>query len=126
MGGSPGKILELPKRKETIVSGCARRGNSDHCLNELQRQVRAAFIRTDTRDGHETLRLLLQDQEACVKAQFTIHTAPPESLCSPPLFLIQEQLPQENTQHTSGCCNFTLPSATTGSPRILYPSLPLA
>ena len=34
-GGSPGKNLELPKRQETIVSECARRGDSEDCLNEL-------------------------------------------------------------------------------------------
>ena len=66
-GGSPGKSLELPKRQETIVSGCARRGDSEHCLNELQRWARAAAISVDPRDGHETLRLLLQ---------------PPRSLCA--------------------------------------------
>ena len=38
-GGSLGKNLELPKRQETIVSGCVRRRDSEHHLNELQRQV---------------------------------------------------------------------------------------
>ena len=37
-----------------------RRGDSEHCLNELQRQVRATAISTDTRDRREMLRLLLQ------------------------------------------------------------------
>ena len=32
-GGSLGKSLELPKRQETIVLGCVRRGDSEHCLN---------------------------------------------------------------------------------------------
>ena len=31
------KTLELPKRQETIVLGCVRRGDSEHHLNELQR-----------------------------------------------------------------------------------------
>ena len=66
-GGSLGKSLELPKRQETIVSGCARRGDSEHLLNELQRRARAAAISADPRDGHETLRLLLP---------------PPRSLCA--------------------------------------------
>ena len=35
--GSPGKRLKLPKREETIVSGCARRGDSEHHVNNLQR-----------------------------------------------------------------------------------------
>ena len=39
LGGSPGKSLDLLKRQETIVSWCARRGDSDHHLNELQRQA---------------------------------------------------------------------------------------
>ena len=68
MRGSPGKSLYQPKRQETIVLGCMRRGDSfpvctqkaKNCLNELERKVGAAAIRTDTRDGHETLTLLLQ------------------------------------------------------------------
>ena len=44
-----------------------RRGDSEHHLNELQRWARAAAISADTRDRHETLRLLLQ---------------PPRSLCA--------------------------------------------
>ena len=32
--------------------------------------------------------------------------------------MIQGQLPQENTQHASGCCNVTLASADSGMPRI--------
>ena len=40
--------------------------------------------------------------------------------------VIQGQLPQENTQRTSGWCNVTLASATAGSPHIPYPSLPQA
>ena len=82
-GRSPGKSLELSKRQETIVLGCTRRGDSEHCLNELQRRVRAMAINTDTRDRHETLRC--RHQEACVQAQVTIHTCPPGRLCSPPL-----------------------------------------
>ena len=122
------KSLELPKGQETIVSGCTRRGDSEHRLNELQRRARAAAISKDTRDGHETLRLLLQ---------------PPRSLCASkghyPYFpswepvhrhcqgtVIQGQLPRENTQHASGCCNVTPASVTTDSPCIPYPSLPVA
>ena len=66
-GGSPGKSLDLPKRQETIVSGCVRRGDSEHHLNKLHSRVRATAISTDNRDGHEMLRLLLQ---------------PPRSLCA--------------------------------------------
>ena len=38
-GRESGKNLDLPKRQETIVSGWVRRGDSEHCLNKLQRQV---------------------------------------------------------------------------------------
>ena len=62
-GGSPGKDLQLPKRQETFsclfVSWCVRRGDSEHCLKELQRRARAAAISADPRDGQETLRVLL-------------------------------------------------------------------
>ena len=58
-GRESGKSLNQPKRQETIVLGCAKRGDSEHHLNGLQRWVRAAAISTDPRDGHETLRLLL-------------------------------------------------------------------
>ena len=71
LGGSPGKDLQLPKRQETFsylfVSWCARRGDSERRLNELQRQARAAANSADPRDGRETLRLLLP---------------PPRSLCA--------------------------------------------
>ena len=66
-----GKSLELPKRQETFsclfVYWCARRGDSEHHLKELQRLAQAAAISADPRDGHETLRLLLR---------------PPRSLCA--------------------------------------------
>ena len=61
------KSLELPKRQETIVSRCARRGGSEHCLNEFQRWAQATAISADTSNGHKTLSLLLQ---------------PPRSLCA--------------------------------------------
>ena len=44
-----------------------RRRDSEHHLNKLQKWVCAVAISEDTRDGHETLRLLLQ---------------PPRSLCA--------------------------------------------
>ena len=71
LGGRPGKSLQLPKRQETFsclfVSRCARRGDSERRLNELQRLARAAAISVDPRDRHETLGLLLP---------------PPKSLCA--------------------------------------------
>ena len=70
-GGRQGKGLQLPKRQETFsylfVSWCARRGDSEHRLNELQGRARAAAISADPRDGQEMLRLLLP---------------PPRSLCA--------------------------------------------
>ena len=56
----------MPKRQETIVSWCMRRGDSEYRLKKLQREVQVEAISADTRDGHEMLRLLLQ---------------PPRSLC---------------------------------------------
>ena len=38
-GRESGKSLELPKRQEIIVLGCASRGDSEHCLNEVQREA---------------------------------------------------------------------------------------
>ena len=66
-GRESGKKLDLPKRQETIVLGCTRRGDSQHCQNELQRWVRAVIISADARGWHEILRLLLP---------------PPKSLCA--------------------------------------------
>ena len=63
LGGSPGKSLQLPKRQETFsclfVSRCARRGDSESRLNELQRLARATAISAVHSDGRETLGLLL-------------------------------------------------------------------
>ena len=63
LGGRPGKSLQLPKRQETFsclfVSWCARRGDSERRLNELQRRARAAAISADPSEGRETLGLLL-------------------------------------------------------------------
>ena len=67
-GKELGKTLDLPKRQETIVLGCERRGYSfpvcpqkaEHCLNELQRWARATAISSDTRHRRGTLTLLLQ------------------------------------------------------------------
>ena len=72
------KTLDFPK-------GCARRGNSEHCLNELQRWARAAVISADPRDGREMLRLLLQPPRSLCASTGHFHTSPPGSLCSSPL-----------------------------------------
>ena len=84
-GESPGESLDLPKRQEAIVSGCARRGDSEHRLNELQRWVRAVVISAGMRDGHETLRLLLQPPRSlCASTGYYPHL-PSWDPCSPPL-----------------------------------------
>ena len=114
-GGSPGKSLELPKRRETspclFVSWCARRGDSERRLKELQRRARAAVISVDPRDGHETLGLLQPPPKSLCASTGHIHTAPPRSRCSPPLpaSVIQGQLPRENARSASGWCNVTTP-----------------
>ena len=82
------KNPELPKRQETIVLWCARRGDSEHHLNELQRWVQAAAISADHRDKHEMLRRLLQSPRSlCASTGHYTHAPPPHpwSLCSLPL-----------------------------------------
>ena len=90
-----------------------RRGDSEHCLNKLQRQARATAISRDTRDVHEMLRLL--STPPLTGACEAHH-------CQGPV--IQGQLPQENARRASGCCNVTPASATAGSPRIRTPPSP--
>ena len=127
MGRSPGKSLELPKRQETFVLGCARRGDSfslcpqkaEYCLNELQRQSRTMAISLDHRDRYETLRLLLLPPRIlCASAGHYPH--PPGAWaarhCQGPN--IQGQLPWENTQCASGWFNVTPASAAAGLPCI--------
>ena len=48
------------QKTSDFSKGCTRRGDSEHHLNEPQRQARAMAINTDPRDKHEKLRLLLQ------------------------------------------------------------------
>ena len=61
-----------------MVSGYARRGDSEHCLNQLQRRVRAMAISMGTRDGNEMLRVLLQTPRIlCASACHYPHTPSP-------------------------------------------------
>ena len=124
--GSPGKCLELPKRQETIVLGCARRGDSEHHLNELQRWAWDTAISTNTRDGHETLRLLLQPPRSLCASTGHYPHLPSCKPLQPPLpgSMIQGQLPLENIQCAAGCCNDMPASATAGSPCIRTPPFP--
>ena len=87
--------------------------------------MQATATSADTRDGHEMLRLLLQPpRNLCASTSHYPHT-PQEPVqphhCQGPV--IQGQLSQENTLHTSGCCNVMLASAPAGSSRIQYLSL---
>ena len=112
--------MDLLKRQEAMVSGCARRGYSEHHLNKLQRWARAAAISSDPRDGHEMLTLLpLSPRILCASTGHYPHTPPRACAarhCQGPE--IQGQHPWENTWCNAGCCNATQVSATTGLPRI--------
>ena len=128
MGGSLGKSLELPKRQETIVSGCTRRGDSEQCLNELQRRARAAAISADPRDGHETLRLLLPPPRSlCASPGHSPHhpsrepvqPATARVLWSRDNFLGERTVRLMLVQHHAGLCRRRLALH-------LYPALPLA
>ena len=108
--GSQGKSLDLPKRQETIVSGCTRRGDSEHRLNKLHRWAQATANSSDPRDGHETLTLLLQPPRS-LYASIGHYPQPPPlpppgacaaHHCQGPM--IQGQLTGENTRRTSGFC----------------------
>ena len=68
-----GKSLDLPKWQETIGSGCARRGDLEHRLKDLQRWARAAAISVDPRDRHGTLRLLEPPRSLCVSTRHSPH-----------------------------------------------------
>ena len=57
-GRESGKKSAAAKEARDHCFRCARRGDSGHHLNELQRWARAMAISADTRAGHETLRLL--------------------------------------------------------------------
>ena len=82
---SPQKSLKLPKRQETIVSGCARRGDSEHCLNKFQRWAQATAISVDTRDGHEMLRLLLPSPRSLCASTGHYPHLPSQETVKPPL-----------------------------------------
>ena len=64
-------------------SRCARRGDSERRLNELQRLARATAISADARDGQETLRLLLPPPRSlCASAGHSPHRPSQEPLYS--------------------------------------------
>ena len=90
--GSQGKSVDLPKRQETIVSGCVMRGDScskcpqkaEHRLSKLQRRAQSAAVSSDPRDGHEILTLpTLPPRILCASAGH--YPYPPGNLCSTPL-----------------------------------------
>ena len=132
-GRQSGKGLELPKRQESIVSGCTRRGDSfpicpqeaEHCLNELQRWAQAAAISWDHRDEYEMLMLLLQPPRTlCASTGHYPHT--PRNQCSTPLPGSRDAGTSSPREHTVrlGCCKVMPASATTGSTCIADPLSP--
>ena len=125
--GSLGQSLDLPKRQETIVLGCGvRRGDSEHCLNELQRWAWATAISTNTRDWHKMLRLPLQPPRSlCASTGHYPHLSSQEPV-QPATARVpwsRDNFPRR-THGMSGWCNVTQASATAGSPCIHTPPSP--
>ena len=86
-------------------------------------------ISSDTRDGHETLTLLLQPPRIlCASTGHYPHLPPGAcSACHCQGPVIQGQLSRENTWCASGCCNVMPASATAGSPCIpIMTTVPLS
>ena len=105
-----------------------RRGDSEHCLYELQTGAGCGY-----QCRHQRRAWNAKAAAAVTKKPVCKH----RSLSTPPLLgacvdrhcqgpVIQGQLPWENTRHASGWCNVTPASAAKGLPRIPYPSLPPA
>ena len=64
-----------------MVLGCARTGDSEHCLNELQRWVQAAASSADKRGGREMLRVMLQPPKTlCASTGHSPHVPSRESV----------------------------------------------
>ena len=83
-------------------------------------------ISMDPRDGHETLRLLLQPPRSlCASTHHYPHLPSwePVQPATARVLWSRHNFPGR-THGTSGWCNVMQASATAGSPRILYPSLP--
>ena len=69
-GRESGKKSGAVREARDHCFGVPKRGESEHCLNELQRQARAAAISPDPRDGHEKLSLLLLQLPGSLCASF--------------------------------------------------------
>ena len=118
----------MPKRQDTIVLGCVRRGDSfpvcpqkaEHCLNELQRWVRAMVISADIRDRHETLTWLLQPPRSLCASTGHYPHLPSWEPVNPPVPGSRDPGTNSPGEHTgaSDCCNVMPASATIGSPHI--------
>ena len=92
---------------------------AEHCLSGLQRWAQAVAISSDHRDRHTLLTLPLLPPRILCEVQVTMHI--PLGACAAchcKDLVIQGQLPQENTQRASGCCNMTWASAAADTPRI--------
>ena len=115
-GGSQGKSLKLPKRQETFsclpVSWCARRGDSERRLKELQTGTSRSYQRGPQRQARDAKAAAAATKKAVCK-----HRSP----STPPLLgacaarhcqgpVIQGQLPRENAwrlrllQRHAGLC----------------------
>ena len=106
-------------RRRDSFSVCQQK--VEHHLNKLQRRSQAVAISVDTRDGHETLTLQQPPRILCASTGHYPHAPSSPGACAARHCqgpVIQGQLPQENTQRASGCCNITLASVTTDSPCI--------
>ena len=113
-------------KQETIVLGCTRRGDSEHCLNELQRWVWAATVSADSRDRHGTLRLLLQPPRILCASTGHYPHIPSWEPVQPATARVpwsRDNFPGRTNGVPPGCCNVSLASASAGSPHIPYPSL---
>ena len=119
--------MELPKRQETIVSRCTRRGDSGHRLNELQRQVRAAAISADPRDRDGPLTLL--PRSLCASTGHYPHTRPrePAQHATARVPWSRDNFPGRTHGATQAvavsCCPLPLQARPTFQLWILYPSL---
>ena len=120
--------MELPKRQETIVLGCTRRGDSKHHLNELQRWVRAVAISADTRDGYEMLMLLQPPRSLCASTGHYPHLPSWEPV-QPTLARVPWSMDNfpgrtQGAPQVIAKSRLPLPPQVHPAFRILYPSLP--
>ena len=109
--------------------GCAKKEDSEHCLNELQRLVWAAAISAYIRDGHETLTLLLQPPRIlCASTGHYLHhpSQEPVQPATARVLWYRDNFLKRTHRAPQAVATSLLASAATGSPCILYASHPPA